>query len=117
MRGDGARVAAFLRGLDGFDFVEDLAIPYNHMGATITDAVLQAGLPYEATVWPRVQHVMTISEAATTSGFLRALRERGGEKVVPLDAPRQARPHGGGGRAVRRGGRRDRGRPAAVAVR
>ena len=52
------------------------------MGATITDAVLQAGLRYETVVWPRVQHVMTIPEAATTSGFLAVLRERGGEEVV-----------------------------------
>jgi hypothetical protein len=57
------------------------------MGATITDAVLQAGLRYETTVWPRVQHVMTIPEAMTTSGFLRALRERGGEEVVHWTHP------------------------------
>ena len=79
---DAERVAAFVRSLDDFVFVEDLALPYNHMGATITDAVLQAGLRYETTVWPRVQHVLRIPEAATTSGFLAALRERGGEEVV-----------------------------------
>jgi len=52
------------------------------MGATITDAVLQAGLRYETVVWLRVQHVRGIPEAATTSGFLSALRERGGAEVV-----------------------------------
>jgi hypothetical protein len=67
--------------------VEDLALPYDHMGATITDAVLQAGLRYETVVWPRVQHVMTIPEAATTSGFLAVLRERGGEEVVRWTDP------------------------------
>ena len=42
---DGAeRVADFVRGLQDFDMVEDLALPYHHMGATITDDVLQAGL-------------------------------------------------------------------------
>jgi len=76
------RVAMHVRGLPDFEMVDDLAIPYNHMGATITDAVLQAGLRYETVVWPRVQHVMTIPEAATTSGFLAVLRERGGEEVV-----------------------------------
>ena len=75
-------VARFVRRLDDFKMVEDLELPYNHMGATITDAVLQAGLRYETVVWPRVQHVMTIPSAATTSGFLAALRERGGEEVV-----------------------------------
>ena len=79
---DAAKVACFTRSLDEFAMVEDLALPYHHMGATITDAVLQAGLRYETVVWPRVQHVMTIPEAVTTSGFLAVLRERGGEVVV-----------------------------------
>jgi len=81
------RVAGFVRGPDDFEMVEDLALPYNHMGATITDAVLQAGLRYETVVWPRVQHVMTIPAAATTSGFLAVLRERGGEEVVHWTHP------------------------------
>jgi hypothetical protein len=87
-KSDEARLLAeFVAALDDFEMVEDLAVPYNHMGATITDAVLQAGLRYETTVWPRVQHVMTILEAATTSGFLRVLRERGGEEVVRWTHP------------------------------
>ena len=58
------------------------------MGATIADAVLQAGLRYETVVWPRVQHVMeAFPEAATTSGFLAVLRERGGEAVVHWTHP------------------------------
>ena len=68
--------------------VEDLHLPYHHMGATITDGVPQAGLRYETEVWPRVQHVMTIPEAATTSGFLAVLRERGGEGVAYSAASR-----------------------------
>jgi hypothetical protein len=76
------RLTEFVSGLCDFEMVEDLALPYRHMGATITDAVLQAGLRYETTVWPRVQHAMSIPEAATTSGFLAVLRERGGEAVV-----------------------------------
>jgi hypothetical protein len=80
---DAERVADFVRGLPDFEMVEDLAVPYNHMGATITDAVLQAGLRYETVVWPRVQRIMELfPEAATTSGFLLLLRERGGEEVV-----------------------------------
>jgi len=75
-------LAAFVRELADFEMIEDLALPYHHMGATITDAVLQAGLRYETTVWPRVQHVMGIPEAATTTGFVTVLRERGGEEVV-----------------------------------
>jgi len=83
-----SRVAAYCRGLGDFEIVEELALPYNHMGATITDAVLQAGLRYETVVWPRVQHVMeSYPEAATTSGFLFVLRERGGENVVHWTHP------------------------------
>jgi hypothetical protein len=84
---DAQRVAAFIGSLGDFEMVEDLALPYNHMGATITDAVLQAGLRYETVVWPRVQHVMTIPQAATTSGFLAVLRKRGGEEVVHWTHP------------------------------
>ena len=83
-----SRVAAYCRGLGDFEIVEELALPYNHMGATITDAVLQAGLRYETVVWPRVQHVMeSYPEAVTTSRFLSVLRERGGEDVVHWTHP------------------------------
>ncbi len=89
---DAERVADFVRSLSDFEMVEDLAIPYNHMGATITDAVLQAGLRYETVVWPRVQRVMELfPEAATTSGFLRVLRERGGKEVVDWTHPEKLR--------------------------
>jgi len=50
--------------------------------------VLQAGLRCETVVCPRVQHVMTLPEAAaSTSAFLAALRERGGEEVVHWTHP------------------------------
>ena len=84
---EAGRTARFVETLNDFEKVEDLALPYHHMGATITDAALQAGLRYETVVWPRVQHVMTIPEAATTSGFLAVLRERGGEEVVHWTHP------------------------------
>ncbi|HEY5473615.1 MAG TPA: hypothetical protein VIK32_10540, partial [Candidatus Limnocylindrales bacterium] len=85
---DATRVAAHVRATADFEMVEDLALPYNHMGATITDAVLQAGLRYKTVVWPKVKHVMeAFPEAATTSGFLAVLRERGGEAVVHWTHP------------------------------
>ena len=88
---DAARLAAYVMSLVGFELVEDLALPYEHMGATITDGVLQAGLRYETVVWPRVQHVLTIPEAATTSGFLAVLLARGGEEVVHWTHPDKLR--------------------------
>jgi hypothetical protein len=80
--------AEYTRSLPDFEMVDELGVPYNHMGATITDAVLQAGLRYETVVWPRVQHIMeTFPSAATSSGFLRLLRQRGGVEVVHWTHP------------------------------
>ena len=44
--------------------------------------MLQAGLRCETVRWTRVQHLMTIPVAATTSGFPAVLRERGGGEVM-----------------------------------
>lgn len=49
-------------------------IPYNHMGATITDAMLQSGLNYKTVVEPRVKAMYKqYPDAKTTSGFLKLL--------------------------------------------
>lgn len=81
------RIVEYVRRLPDFEMAENSELPYRHMGATITDGVLQAGLRYETVVWPRVQHVMAIPEAATSTGFLAALRGRGGEEVVRWTHP------------------------------
>lgn len=45
--------------------------PYYHMGATITDAVLQAGLNYRHVVYPRVAKLLTrFNEYRTTCDFI-----------------------------------------------
>lgn len=45
--------------------------PYYHMGATITDSVLQAGLNYHHVVYPRVLRLLTkFSDYTTTCDFL-----------------------------------------------
>lgn len=45
--------------------------PYFHMGATLTDAVLQSGLNYRNVVYPRVLKLMTnYSDYKTTCDFL-----------------------------------------------
>jgi endonuclease III len=50
---------------------------YGHMGATITASILQAGLNWQFTVQPRVEHLRnTYPEAATTSGFLELAHKR-----------------------------------------
>ena len=59
--------------LQDFQF-ESPDIPYYHMGATITDAMLQAGLNYNAVVKPRVERLLKYPEAVTTSGFFELTR-------------------------------------------
>jgi endonuclease III len=45
--------------------------PYYHMGATITDSVLQAGLNYRHVVYPRILQLLTkFSDYTTTCDFL-----------------------------------------------
>lgn len=39
-------LAAYVRSLDDFQ-IKQVEEPYNHMGATITDAILQAGIRYD----------------------------------------------------------------------
>jgi hypothetical protein len=46
-------------------------IPYYHMGATLTDAVLQAGVNYKSVVYPRIQDILRkYPECRTTCDFI-----------------------------------------------
>lgn len=57
--------------------------PYGHMGATITDAALQAGWNYTRTVLPRVKHVLKhYRDADTTSKFRDLIAETGNARTV-----------------------------------
>jgi len=45
--------------------------PYNHMGATIIDSILQAGLNYKTVVYPRVKKlIISYPDYKTTCDFL-----------------------------------------------
>jgi len=68
-------VAIYVSGLSDFRYVKP-EVPYDHMGATITDAVLQPGLNYETVVKPRVDAIFKkYPTAKTTSGFVKLLAE------------------------------------------
>ena len=59
--------------------VEKRTDTYHHMGATITDAILQAGLNYRHVVWPRVAHLLRdFPDYTTTCDFLILM------KIIPL---------------------------------
>ena len=70
-------LADYVKSLTDFEFVtvDDC---FNHMGATITDAVLQAGINYDSVVAPRVQNLRdNYPEAATLDGFAKMIDEKG----------------------------------------
>lgn len=53
------------------------------MGATITDAILQAGLNYDSVVRRRTQRILdSYPQARTTSEFLKTLEESGPKAVL-----------------------------------
>ena len=66
----------FVQSLSGFRIIDEIDGNYNHMGATIADAILQANMKYESHVRPRVNRIRTeYPEAATISGLRRLLSE------------------------------------------
>jgi hypothetical protein len=53
------------------------------MGATISDAILQAGLKYETVVRPKIKNILeTYPEAVTTSAFWHLLKKKGPKIVL-----------------------------------
>jgi len=77
---DARQLARFVATLEGFRFV-DPGPAYDHMGALLTDAVLQAGMRYE-TVVKRVMCIKRDESARTTTGFLDALKADGAERLL-----------------------------------
>ena len=64
----------------------------DHMGAKLSDVVLQAGVNYEAFVRPRVQRIhASYPEGATSTGFLRVLDVVGPEVVLGIARGRKLR--------------------------
>ncbi len=77
------RLVDYLRGLEAFSVISSIGGSYGHMGATITDAILQAGTRYATVVWPRVREVKEAHpEAATTSDFWNLLEKEGVKRVL-----------------------------------
>lgn len=65
-----------------------IAHGYKHMGATLSDAVLQAGLNYNAVVRPRVSRLLHgFPRATTTSKFLDLIDEFGAEHLLNWKHP------------------------------
>lgn len=76
LEGKAKALVAYIGTLPDFR-IETENLPYGHMGATITDAMLQSGLTWETTVKPRLDKVRKYPQAKTTSGFLALLKMAG----------------------------------------
>lgn len=77
-----ATLVNYVHSLTDFTIVEAIE-GYNHMGATISDAMLQAGVNYRYVVQPRVQRLLEqYPEARTTSGFIRLLTKVGHNNLL-----------------------------------
>jgi hypothetical protein len=73
----------YIRSLNGFKIVDYFDGNYQHMGATISDAILQAGLNYETVVRPKIKNILEIyPEAVTTSAFWQLLNEKGPKIIL-----------------------------------
>lgn len=76
-------LADYVQSLDGFVLVNYIDGNYGHMGATIADAVLQAGTKYDTVVRPRIRRIREVyPEATTTSAFWQLLQEKGPKTVL-----------------------------------
>ena len=77
----------YIESLSDFEIIPP-DIPYHHMGATITDAMLQAGVKWETVVKPRVERLKNdYPQARTTTGFLKVLESKGAKRILAWDHP------------------------------
>ena len=73
----------YIRLLDCFTIIDYFDGNYNHMGATISDAILQAGTKYETVVRPRIERILeNYTGAVTTTAFWQLLEEKGPKTVL-----------------------------------
>lgn len=89
---DARRLADFVASLNDFKINPHEVRSYGHMGATITDAVLQSGLNYRTVVEPRVRCVLhQYPNAKTSSAFLGVMEEVGANRVLNWRHPEKPR--------------------------
>jgi len=73
----------YINNLSDFKIIQpEIVMPYNHMGATITDTILQAGTKWETVVKPRILKLLKHTEAKTTKGFFNFFLDINGLKKI-----------------------------------
>jgi len=82
------KLAHFVTSLDDFEIQTRSPQTYQHMGAIITDSILQAGLNYKAVVAPRVHRLIEqYPKASTTDGFLDVIETYGLNSILNWSHP------------------------------
>lgn len=77
------RLAAYTSALHDFRIAASIDGHYEHIGATIADAILQPGLRYDSVVRKRRETIRTsYPHGKTTSGFLAVLEKHGVKSVL-----------------------------------
>jgi len=80
--------ADFLKQLESFRLVDlDPLSQPQHVGRVIVDGVFQVGHDYEKQVRKRVERIVKYPEAATVSGFIRLLKEKGISQLLYWKSP------------------------------
>jgi endonuclease III len=65
-------------------------IPYNHMGATITDAILQSGMNYKNVVYPRILEILSkYPTFKSTCDFIILFQTVSLEKIIRWNNPKK----------------------------
>jgi hypothetical protein len=73
---DPEKLARYVQSLPEFVIYKTIDGNYNHIGATVADAILQANMRYATHVKPRVIRILaTYPEARTTTAVLRLLEK------------------------------------------
>lgn len=77
------KLVIYIESLQDFTVVNEIDGRYDHIGATITDAILQAGISYKTVVKPRVLVLLRdYPSARTTTGFLRLMEYKSIHEVL-----------------------------------
>jgi len=72
---DPEKLVQYVRSLPDFEFYETIDGNYDHIGATVADAILQANMRYKTHVEPRVNRILDrFPNARTTSSALNLLK-------------------------------------------
>lgn len=73
-------LVSYINSLKDFKINTEIDGNYKHIGATLTDTVLQAGLKYETIVKPKVMQMLKCEKATTVKGLLK-MTENGNDEL------------------------------------